>query len=613
MKKSYLFLAATAILAFASCSENTYLGEQEGPNGSSGAITFGFDVPNATRGEKTGEQAATALNNQFIVWGEKNESGGTAVTVPSANIVFPNYQVNWVNLPYSTTSNTNGWEYVGYTHSNTTSTDDYQTNITPHLSVAQEIKYWDERATNYVFTAVSAQQSDIKTGKVQIAKILSGTDKYAKGYTITTSGADFTKLYVADRVELTTKTSPVSLTFRNVLSQIRVGIYETIPGYDISNIRFFVNTSGDSPVQTAPAEASSTPAFGAVCPNVKASGNPTLTVTYGDGTTFTENQPIITSDATSSSNLILGTNINNVNTSATLGKEATTPTWDTGSGTFTAVFPQINNTSNLSLKCNYTLYNSSSGETILIEGKTATIPYQYLQWKPNYKYSYLFKITDDELNPITFDAVVIEAEDGEAEYITTVTQPSITTFGILSDKYSFEKNEYENGTDIYATITENGSVVAPTVGSNVNVYVATATDGFLITEASVAESIAHSTASPKVTCTLINDNSSTYFTAVPARATDGVPREDGGYISTSVSLTANPAPSTWPTGYYSDERCTTAAPSEYANGTYYQKWTDALKLTGVKNPNTPTYYVIEYINGTNKTYKVIKVVTTPAP
>ena len=262
----------------------------------------------------------------------------------------------------------------------------------------------------------------------------------------------------------------------------------------------------------------------------------------------------------------------------------------------------------MKLKCDYTLYNPTTKETINITGKTAEIPAQYLQWKANFKYSYIFKITDDDLNPITFDAVVITNELGNAEYITTVTEPSITTFGVKSGVYSTGKNEYEAGTDIYATVTANGSVVTPSLGTNVNVYVATTNDAnFPITEASVAESIAHSTASPKVTCTLINDNSSTYFTAAPAKATE-VPREDGGYISTSVNLTSQPVG--WPTGYYTDERCTTAA-STYANGTYYQKWTDALKLTGVKNPNNPTYYVIEYFDGTNKTYKVIKVVTAP--
>ncbi len=613
MKKN-LFYAAIAVLTMASCTSNDFVGDKEAlETGSTKAISFGFDVPAVTRAG--GVTAATALGSQFIVWGEKNESGGTAVTVPSANSVFPNYQVNWVANAFSTTSNSHGWEYVGYTHSNTAETDNYQGNITPSLSATQEIKYWDMNASNYVFTAVSAQQSDIKTGKVKISKTLTGTDEYKKGYTITTTaGADFTKLFLADRIETTTKTSPVTLTFRNVLSQIRVGIYETVPGYGISSITFYVNTSGDSPTQTQEAQVSSNKAFGAVCPNTMATGAHTLTVTYGDGSTFTENQPIITSSVASTNNLILGTNTHGLSTTNLLGTSATSPTWDTAGEAFTAVFPQINNTTNLSLKCDYTLYNSNTGETIEIAGKTATVPAKYLQWKPNFKYTYLFKITDDNLSPITFDAIEIVAEDGTAEYITTVSEPSITTFGVNSTtgKYTTGKDEYEVGSDIYATITKSGSVVTPTLGTNVNVYVATTSDAnFPVTEASVAESLANPSApGKKITVTSINSDATTYFTVVPAKATE-VPREDGGYISTSVDLISQPGE--WPTGYYKDERCMTAAPSEYANGTYYRKWTDALKLTGVKNPNTPTYYVIEFIDTSDsnkKYYKVIKVITT---
>jgi hypothetical protein len=185
MKKN-LLIAAIAITALASCSSNDFVGDEspQGSIGTNGAISFNLNTAAVTRA--TGASAATALDYQFIVWGEKNESGGTAVTVPSVNIVFPNYQVNWVALPKSTTSNSSGWEYVGYTHSNTASTDDYQTNITPSLSVAQEIKYWDMNASNYVFTAVSALKEDLQTGKVKITKTLSGTNEYAKGYTIST-------------------------------------------------------------------------------------------------------------------------------------------------------------------------------------------------------------------------------------------------------------------------------------------------------------------------------------------------------------------------------------------------------------------------------------------
>ena len=70
MKKYYLL--ATALAALVSCSENEFIGDEnlQEANGQA-PISFGFDVPMPTRA--SGVDAATALGNQFIVWGEKNE------------------------------------------------------------------------------------------------------------------------------------------------------------------------------------------------------------------------------------------------------------------------------------------------------------------------------------------------------------------------------------------------------------------------------------------------------------------------------------------------------------------------------------------------------------
>ena len=220
-----------------------------------------------------------------------------------------------------------------------------------------------------------------------------------------------------------------------------------------------------------------------------------MTVTYGNGTTDIENHPIITPHATSQNNLILGTNTSTLSTSSVLGKTATNPTWDTSGGTFTTVFPQINNSTNLTLKCDYTLYNDNTKETISITGKTATVPAQYLQWKPNYKYTYLFKITDDDLSPITFDAVEIVAEDGNVEYITTVSEPSITTYANKSNVTV--DNEYLTGSNIYVAVMEGAPSTNKTltVGTNAKLYKATAEDGFVegITENTVANALKNGT------------------------------------------------------------------------------------------------------------------------
>ena len=528
-------------------------------------LRFNYELQKVTRGESNHETSAANLGNQFIVWGEKSSGAADTKDAPAdGHIVFPNYQVNYdANTAYNTTSNTKDWEYVGYTHSS-----NYQSNIIykasastaePGSPVAQTIKYWDYSAGSYTFTAVSASKldgsskTDIENGYVKIQKNIDGNDKASeKGYTVTVTGdADLTKLYFSDRLVITktagtdrTATNAyggnVTLKFRNALSQVRVGVYETLSGYDISDIHFYVTNDAEAKVSTDDA-------FGAICPNIKGQGYAgNLTVTYSEETA-TLNQPVVSASGTVATDLILGTNTNTITTSKLLGKTATDPTWDTDGGIFTTVMLQAAHTTNMKVKCDYTLYNSVSHETIEVTGATAEVPYQYLQWKPNFKYTYLFKISDNSngstgegvvgLYPITFDAIEITNSDGVAEYITTVSEPSITTFGVKNGKYTTGINEYENGTDIYATFVKGSTVQTPsltesTKANYVQIYRVTTSDAtnFPITEASVAEILAEAPAgSAKITCTNVTTSSDgTYFTNSESPSVEiSVPAEDG--------------------------------------------------------------------------------------
>ena len=75
--KNYLYLSVAA-LAFASCSNDEFLGEGAGQSpsaNSSNVIGFGTEALNATRaGEVIGKTAAEKLGNEFVVYGFK--SGG---------------------------------------------------------------------------------------------------------------------------------------------------------------------------------------------------------------------------------------------------------------------------------------------------------------------------------------------------------------------------------------------------------------------------------------------------------------------------------------------------------------------------------------------------------
>lgn len=631
--KKQLFYAALAIMTMASCTSNDYVGDQEKLEaGISRPISFNFDMPVPTR---SSSEDAGKLNNQFIVWGEKNENQSAAGTTPSdGNLVFPNYIVNYIdNSAVTSTSNTNGWEYVGYKFDDT-NTENYSTNVSPNTKPgtgdmpAQTIKYWDDNASSYTFTAISALPADISAGRVKIEKTESGDNVYAKGYTLTLAKTEgestvypsLTGLYFADRVYIANNAgythTAVQFDFRNSLSHIRAGIYETVPGYNISAIKFYVNTSGENPPQTEEAKVNDTSAFGAVCDNSTPDNfEGTINVTYySTGTDI--NKPILSvtpSNDVQKSNLILGTNLSLISTSSLLKETANDPSWDKASGDYTSVLPQATNNP-LKLKCDYTLYNSITKETINITEKTAEIPAQYLQWKANYKYSYIFKITDDNLNPITFDAVVVTNEMGNAEYITIVTEPtepSITTFGVKDDKYVTGKNEYETGSDIYATFMKGSTVLTPsltetTKANYVRIYYVTSSDptNFPITETSVAERLATSpTGTPKLTCTNISTDATTYFTAAP-RGVESVPSEDG----TTKSINALILQGVKTAGKYAVELIT------YDEGT---QLTTGTSLDGYFTLSGEVYSTASgTADGTTKYYKQVKtykVITVVAP
>ena len=142
MRKSYLFLA-TAILAFASCSENTYLGDQDENTNGTGMISFGGGFKAVTRANSLGANAADLLGEQFIVTGIKGKNSTSSDDATQE--VFPSYTVKWDDNSAGTTeSNTSDWEYV-YTGPYSAAT-----SVT-----SQTIKYWDYSQDYYDFAAYS--------------------------------------------------------------------------------------------------------------------------------------------------------------------------------------------------------------------------------------------------------------------------------------------------------------------------------------------------------------------------------------------------------------------------------------------------------------------------
>jgi hypothetical protein len=368
---------------------------------------------------------------------------------------------------------------------------------------------------------------------------------YDKGYTVNlTAAANLDKLYFAERVNVTASNNTdrtevnsyggnVTFRFHNTATKVRVAMFETIPGYTVTISKFSVDNDGADPAFSAMTDDVTTN-FAANLQYSPAGVAGTMTVTYDATETATKNYPIVAFTPSGSSGpakvLALGSNLK---ASTLLGESSTEATYDKADKAYTSVFPNEANTQNLKLKLSYTLTAPVTGETITITDATAEVPAEYLQWKPGFAYTYIFKISDNTngqsgqgvtgLYPITFDAVEVVAEDGQAEYITTVSEPSITTFGVKEGKYVSGGSEYAAGSDIYATFVEGSNVIKPTT-SNYKVYTVTTTDAtnFPITEASVAESVAQGPDGSVITCTAYTTNVS---------IVEEVPCEDGVNIT----------------------------------------------------------------------------------
>ncbi len=601
MKIDFL-LAATAAVAMASCANDTDLSGSTPSALGDGSIAFNMNTPATTRTGTADD--ATKLNNMFIVWGEKNETGGTKAG--DTDVVFKNYVVkhdmtgtNSTNIyaANSTTSNTNGWEYVGLTPY----TD---AQVSPSIltdensTTKQTIKYWDDQATDYTFTAISALQEDIKKGNVVITKNTGSTATdadnstvYDKGYTVQVKkDASVDNIFYADRKNIAKGNDGydhkvVQMTFRNFMSKVRFGIYEIVPGYKvvITGIRYNTGT-GDAdkvvtnPTTTGEGESATTDnTFGIDGDFVTTGDNTKFKVTYENNSSKHENRAKVALEDNASKNTYLNTGGTTwLTTTGGIGTASNAPTWDNvtttttqgdgnSGGTTTStvnwktILPNPSNTTNLKLQIAYKLISEDTGEEIVFKGtgnkeifRTVEVPAEYCQWKSNYAYSYIFKISDKsaELYPITFDAVVETEQTGNQETITTVTDPSITTIAsrTADGKTTIVngENEYKSGDAIYATVMEYNSTDKKyeTVtlknednDKNIALYTVTTTDitNYPITEASVANAISHT--GGKITCTEVSATTTATdgSTTTNWELVNKVPAEDGSTVTLHAS------------------------------------------------------------------------------
>lgn len=604
MKKK-LFYAALGLVLFAGCADNDYVGDQATltAGNESGAISFGMRTPAITRADKTGESAATDLNNNFVVYGYKTVSS-------TPQTVFDNYQANYVtNTANTTESNSAGWEYVSYKNLPNGVTTNVGVTAFSALTgsgqanenaIDQSIKYWDFSASAYDFFAYSLGTGSSSTWATASAlnKTGYGDGSSNPGYSLTGTQAQLGTCYISKQKHissLSSSTTEVDLVFVSFMSKIQLKFYETIPGYSVKDVKFYTDNSTKSTGDAA--NDGLKPAIYGAASSIATGG--TYTVTFD-----TNHDPVVvlTGEASSSDSKVV---FDAVSTSPNtwlsdyaardykeaegtvyLGRAANAAT---GTKQMT-VLPNSTGAA-LTLKVDYTLLSrDGTGETIQVTGATATVPADYTKWKPNHAYTYIFKISDNTngqtgdvtgLYPITLDAVVASEQDGSQETITTVSTPSITTYqnGAIA-------NEYTAG-NIYVVVGDGSTEL--TAGTNSKLYTATIQAGaaqgidgsgnIAITEAMAENVLTKELVDGKYTVTDANGKKLT-ITPVSGEASDKLVGE----------LTAIPAEDA-PGGKELSIKCA--------------------KFAAVTN----TVYVFEFIDttdGNKKYYKVIKV-GTPTP
>ena len=460
--KKYLIFAASA-LALASCSSDDFLGENPGNvQKATTAIQFDGNAGKISRTSNTG-LAADMLGNEFKIYGVKSGAETGSGYTP----VFQNYLLWYDDANINTTTNKSGWEYVGTagTHGSAT------------LNSNQTIKFWDYASADYRFVAGAPSTAFTFTP---------GTNNTLESATITGLSGHITAntesgtdpktepnpVYVAKPVVVSSDNykQPVTFTFVRHQTKVRVGIYETIPGYKISSIRFypykensdaFSSTSSQNIILT-------TTTAGYFKGGSSVSGKINYEWSEPKYTFEYETTGLIQRKNWYGGKFANGVPAT-VSTEAVIKNLYGTDADMESNGYFTVLpTPSTTEAKPILIKCDYTLKSiDGSEETIEVKGATAAIPAAYSKWNTNTLYTYLFKISENTngytgsddpshvgLYPITFEAAVEAPQFGMEGTITTFTTPSITTHqeGSVVENSGIK---YVTGKDITVKVTKS--------------------------------------------------------------------------------------------------------------------------------------------------------------
>jgi hypothetical protein len=456
-------------------------------------------------------------------------------------------------------------------------------------------------------------------------------------YKLSGKAADLEKCYIADMVTVykdgtdgTHYQDEVQLTFRSLASKVRMAIYETVPGYSIKDVKFYTDASTTIAAGTSNTNATlfttganakdnfyTAGTYTVKFPTIgKSNVTPTKASDYnkahasfavvGDGKTTTKAFGTLQK---------VGRDYREADATNYIGRTAATASFAGTAPYYQIAMPNEEGTV-LELRVDYTLLSiDGSGEEIKVHGATAFVPAIYAQWKPNYAYTYIFKISDNTngwtstvtsdpagLYPITFDAIVLETQDYTQTTITTVATPSITTYqvghiyndGTPNDEYDDDKGDIyvqvywdgaspalreDLGTKGQLYTLSDATATEAEVLDALNIQMPTAASGYDITgrnDLSLKEETSDATivAVPGADGNNITVAAGTAAKFTPAAGTYAYVYDTDTYAGDYYPVKPADWDAKYSTDYYTDAACTThPASATFSAGTYYKKTT----------------------------------------
>ncbi len=426
MKKESLYLAMMAAM-FTACSTNVELESSSSPTSAEtvdNAISFQFINRNSitSRGDNDSKVALnTAGHYNFGVFAYKSTTA-TGLDASTANLnVMNNYLVGFgpeegatstkgykLDKDKQTTYGTTGdgksqWAYEKMGSSEYSYTGEegyYKSNETFYMSnnASQYLKYWDKSYDQTDFFAYAPYLNGTNTASVATADgsttiTIPMTDGYDDA-----SKYDFLAAHTNVKKDAYNGSNKVQVDFKRLSAKVKIGFYEEIDGYKVEILKLDpTNESSTVGVSAVPSKYEEskynygTLYYEGTGKGIYASNAFTTSVAGTEGKVY--------SQAEGSEHKYI-----NFKTPKGAGEDkciGTKKGEETMSKTEYYLIPDNTNQTGLTFHVSYKLTSLDGNETITVYNATVHVPYQdaenanlkYCDWKSNYFYTYIFKIT----------------------------------------------------------------------------------------------------------------------------------------------------------------------------------------------------------------------------